>query len=128
MIITSRNNTSISTFGGGFRWKSKYTWCIIEVKNKHFLRVFKKVKKNKKKMTEKQEILRKTSFRPNRFFYMVRKMFAIRWSVVDDRCSIIFKNKTKPSSYCPQNKCCPGQLPPLAPILNELMNDVLILQ
>ncbi|KAF0761384.1 Uncharacterized protein FWK35_00034849, partial [Aphis craccivora] len=27
--------------------------------------------KNQKKMTEKREFLRKTSFRPNRFFYMV---------------------------------------------------------
>ncbi|KAE9526246.1 hypothetical protein AGLY_013877 [Aphis glycines] len=30
MIITSRNNASISNFGGGFRWKSEYPWCIIE--------------------------------------------------------------------------------------------------
>ncbi|KAE9544675.1 hypothetical protein AGLY_000217 [Aphis glycines] len=29
-IITSRNNASISNFGGGFRWKSEYPWCIIE--------------------------------------------------------------------------------------------------
>ncbi|KAF0719587.1 Uncharacterized protein FWK35_00031767 [Aphis craccivora] len=59
--ITSRNNTSISNFGGGFRCKSEYPWCIKE-KNK------------KKKMTEKREFLRKTSFRPNRpnrFFNMV---------------------------------------------------------
>ncbi|KAE9525152.1 hypothetical protein AGLY_014566 [Aphis glycines] len=71
MIITSRNNASISNFGGGFRWKSEYPWCIIEVKSKHFPTVFKKIEKNKKKMTEKREFLRKTSFRPNRFFYMV---------------------------------------------------------
>ncbi|KAE9532167.1 hypothetical protein AGLY_010369 [Aphis glycines] len=31
MIITSRNNASISNFGGGFRWKSEYPWCIIEL-------------------------------------------------------------------------------------------------
>ncbi|KAE9533364.1 hypothetical protein AGLY_009267 [Aphis glycines] len=31
-IITIRNNASISNFGGGFRWKSEYSWCIIEVK------------------------------------------------------------------------------------------------
>ncbi|KAE9531405.1 hypothetical protein AGLY_010611, partial [Aphis glycines] len=31
--VTSRNNASISNFGGGFRWKSEYPWCIIE-KNK----------------------------------------------------------------------------------------------
>ncbi|KAF0763266.1 Uncharacterized protein FWK35_00025143 [Aphis craccivora] len=30
-----------------------------------------KVRKNPKKVTEKREILRKTSFRPYRFFYMV---------------------------------------------------------
>ncbi|KAE9537903.1 hypothetical protein AGLY_005875 [Aphis glycines] len=53
------------------RWKSEYPWCIIEVKSKHFPTVFKKFEKNKKKMTEKREFLRKTSFRPNRFFYMV---------------------------------------------------------
>ncbi|KAF0763558.1 Uncharacterized protein FWK35_00015427 [Aphis craccivora] len=47
MIITSRNNAPISNFGGGFRCKSEYPWCIIE------------------------EFLRKTSFRPNRFFFMV---------------------------------------------------------
>ncbi|KAF0764062.1 Uncharacterized protein FWK35_00007248, partial [Aphis craccivora] len=30
MIITSRNNAPISNFGGGFRCKSEYPWCIIE--------------------------------------------------------------------------------------------------
>ncbi|KAF0771553.1 Uncharacterized protein FWK35_00011236 [Aphis craccivora] len=33
MIITSRNNDPISNFGGGFRCKSEYPWCIIQVKN-----------------------------------------------------------------------------------------------
>ncbi|KAE9525582.1 hypothetical protein AGLY_014109 [Aphis glycines] len=28
--ITSRNNASMSNFGGGFRWKSEYPWYIIE--------------------------------------------------------------------------------------------------
>ncbi|KAF0682479.1 hypothetical protein FWK35_00036159, partial [Aphis craccivora] len=41
----------------------------------HFLKfpiVFKSAGKNKKKkIKEKREFLRKTSFRPNRFFYMV---------------------------------------------------------
>ncbi|KAE9534016.1 hypothetical protein AGLY_008752 [Aphis glycines] len=72
MIIISRNNAPISNYGGGFRCKSEYPWCIIEVKSKHFPIVFKKLeKKTKKKMTENREFLRKTSFRPNRFFYMV---------------------------------------------------------
>ncbi|KAF0770830.1 Uncharacterized protein FWK35_00008326 [Aphis craccivora] len=43
-----RNNTPISNFGGGFRYKN-----IIEVKSKHFLTVFKTIEKNKKKMTDK---------------------------------------------------------------------------
>ncbi|KAF0748392.1 Uncharacterized protein FWK35_00031671, partial [Aphis craccivora] len=51
MFITSRNNASISNFGGGFRCK-----------------IFKKIEKNKKKKAEKREFLRKTSFRLNRFF------------------------------------------------------------
>ncbi|KAF0737177.1 Uncharacterized protein FWK35_00027685, partial [Aphis craccivora] len=104
MIITGRNNAPISIFGGDFRCKSEYLWCIIEVKSKHFPTLFKKIEKNKKKitekretmttvsgkkvnlvgtlgdqnaeknqkkMTEKREFLRKTSFRSNRFFYMV---------------------------------------------------------
>ncbi|KAF0760619.1 Uncharacterized protein FWK35_00025774 [Aphis craccivora] len=33
MIITSRNNAPISNFGGGFRCKSEYPWCIMEVKS-----------------------------------------------------------------------------------------------
>ncbi|KAF0750676.1 Uncharacterized protein FWK35_00037503 [Aphis craccivora] len=35
--ITSRNNAPISNYGSGFRCKSEYSWCIIEVKNKYFL-------------------------------------------------------------------------------------------
>ncbi|KAF0753509.1 Uncharacterized protein FWK35_00035208 [Aphis craccivora] len=63
MIITSRNNAPISNYGGGFRCKSEYPWCIIEFS--------KKLRKTKKKMTEKRELLRKTSFRPNRILFMV---------------------------------------------------------
>ncbi|KAF0765664.1 Uncharacterized protein FWK35_00030611 [Aphis craccivora] len=33
MIITSRKNAPISNYGGGFRCKSEYPWCIIEVKS-----------------------------------------------------------------------------------------------
>ncbi|KAF0708297.1 Uncharacterized protein FWK35_00033659, partial [Aphis craccivora] len=61
--ITRRNNAPISNYGGGFRCKSEYPWCIIEFS--------KKLRKTKKKMTEKREFLRKTSFRPNRIFFMV---------------------------------------------------------
>ncbi|KAE9530455.1 hypothetical protein AGLY_010917 [Aphis glycines] len=35
MIITNRNNASISNFGGGFRWKNEYLWCIIELLINH---------------------------------------------------------------------------------------------
>ncbi|KAF0773895.1 Uncharacterized protein FWK35_00002474, partial [Aphis craccivora] len=41
------------------------------VKSKKFPIVFKSLRKNPKKVTEKRKFLRKTSFRPNRFFYMV---------------------------------------------------------
>ncbi|KAF0707973.1 Uncharacterized protein FWK35_00026985, partial [Aphis craccivora] len=41
------------------------------VKSKKFPIVFKSVRKNPKKVTEKREFLLKTRFRPNRFFYMV---------------------------------------------------------
>ncbi|KAF0759906.1 Uncharacterized protein FWK35_00009131 [Aphis craccivora] len=68
VIITSRNNASISNFGDGFRRKSEYPWCIIEVKSKYFPAVIKKIEENKNKVTEKRERLRKTSFQPNRFF------------------------------------------------------------
>ncbi|KAF0772353.1 Uncharacterized protein FWK35_00002619 [Aphis craccivora] len=71
MCLCSRNTAPISNFGGGFRCKSEYPWCIMEVKSKHFPTFFKKIENNKKKITEKGEYLRKTSFRPNRFFYMV---------------------------------------------------------
>ncbi|KAF0765251.1 Uncharacterized protein FWK35_00021954 [Aphis craccivora] len=31
--ITSQNNAPISNFRGDFRCKSKYPWCILEVKS-----------------------------------------------------------------------------------------------
>ncbi|KAF0705715.1 Uncharacterized protein FWK35_00035323, partial [Aphis craccivora] len=46
-------------FGDGFQWQSEYPWYIIEVKSKHFPTVFKQIEKNKKKVTEKLEFLRK---------------------------------------------------------------------
>ncbi|KAF0756942.1 Uncharacterized protein FWK35_00015905 [Aphis craccivora] len=42
--ITSRNNALISNFGGGFRCKSEYPWCIIVVK----IQIFKKSVENAK--------------------------------------------------------------------------------
>ncbi|KAF0717602.1 general transcription factor II-I repeat domain-containing protein 2-like [Aphis craccivora] len=33
MIITSQNNAPISNYGGGFRCKSEYPWCIIQIKS-----------------------------------------------------------------------------------------------
>ncbi|KAF0754197.1 Uncharacterized protein FWK35_00021805 [Aphis craccivora] len=74
--ITRRNNAPISNFGDGLKCKSEYPWCVVEVKSKHFPTVFKKIKKNKKKMTEKREFLRETSFRPNRFFFWLPLIFS----------------------------------------------------
>ncbi|KAF0764475.1 Uncharacterized protein FWK35_00024160, partial [Aphis craccivora] len=68
MIITSRNNAPISNYGGGFRCKSEYPWCIIG-KKLAFSNSFQKNREKQKKITEKREFLRKTSFRPNRFFF-----------------------------------------------------------
>ncbi|KAF0714993.1 Uncharacterized protein FWK35_00037115, partial [Aphis craccivora] len=45
--ITSRNNAPISNYGGGFRCKSEYPWCIIEVNI--FQQFSKKSRKTKKK-------------------------------------------------------------------------------
>ncbi|KAE9526838.1 hypothetical protein AGLY_013486 [Aphis glycines] len=42
MIITSRNNAPISNYGGGFRCKSEYPWCIIEFE---FIRNMSKLRK-----------------------------------------------------------------------------------
>ncbi|KAF0750373.1 Uncharacterized protein FWK35_00014340, partial [Aphis craccivora] len=44
---------------------------VINVKSNCFPKIFKKIEKNKKKITDKREFLHKTSFRPNQFFYMV---------------------------------------------------------
>ncbi|KAE9525106.1 hypothetical protein AGLY_014520 [Aphis glycines] len=41
-------------------WKSEYPWCIILVKSKHFLVVFKEIGENKTKVMKKREFLRKT--------------------------------------------------------------------
>ncbi|KAF0770497.1 Uncharacterized protein FWK35_00009505 [Aphis craccivora] len=49
----------------------KHEPSFVGVKSEKFLIVFCSVRKNPKKVTEKQEFLRKTSFRQNRFFYMV---------------------------------------------------------
>ncbi|KAF0745807.1 Uncharacterized protein FWK35_00038224 [Aphis craccivora] len=45
--ITSQNNAPISNYGGSFRCKSEYPWCIIEVKSKHFPTVLKKNQEKK---------------------------------------------------------------------------------
>ncbi|KAF0771986.1 Uncharacterized protein FWK35_00000292 [Aphis craccivora] len=59
--ITSRNNDSISNYGGGFRCKSEYPWWILEVKSKHF-------QKNREKQKKKTE---KLVFDQIDFFFMV---------------------------------------------------------
>jgi len=53
--FSDRKVNLVGTWGGG-------------VKIKHFPTVFKKIEKNKNKVTEKREILRKTNFRQKRKF------------------------------------------------------------
>ncbi|KAF0718936.1 Uncharacterized protein FWK35_00031849 [Aphis craccivora] len=60
VIITSRNNAPISNYGGGFRCKSQKLT---------FSNSFQKNQEKQKKNDGKTGILRKTSFRPNRFFF-----------------------------------------------------------
>ncbi|KAF0760866.1 Uncharacterized protein FWK35_00010257 [Aphis craccivora] len=60
--IACRINASISNFGG------ISLVHFTEVISKHFPIIFKTIEENIKKVTEKREFLRKTSFRLNRFF------------------------------------------------------------
>ncbi|KAF0748493.1 Uncharacterized protein FWK35_00020732, partial [Aphis craccivora] len=68
MIITSLNNATISNFGGGFRCKSEYLWCMIKDKSKHFPTVFKKIEKNKKKNDGKTGISTQNLFSTKSIF------------------------------------------------------------
>lgn len=61
--ITCRNNALIYNFRVGFWWQIVYSWYNIQVK---VPAVFKSVEKKHKKMTEKREFFRKTSFWENR--------------------------------------------------------------
>ncbi|KAE9534050.1 hypothetical protein AGLY_008786 [Aphis glycines] len=65
MNITSRNNAPISNYGV----VSDVKVNILEVKVNIFQQFSKKSRKTKKKMTEKREFLRKTSFRQIVFLY-----------------------------------------------------------
>ncbi|KAF0750614.1 Uncharacterized protein FWK35_00019140, partial [Aphis craccivora] len=60
---------SISNFGDGFRRQNEYPWCIIGVKSKHFPTVFKKIEKNKKKVTENGNFYAKPVFDQTVFLY-----------------------------------------------------------
>ncbi|KAE9532144.1 hypothetical protein AGLY_010346 [Aphis glycines] len=68
MIITSQNNASISNFGGGFRWKSEYPWCIIQVKSNYFSTVFKKNREKQKKNDGKTGIFTQNQFSAESIF------------------------------------------------------------
>ncbi|KAF0771983.1 Uncharacterized protein FWK35_00000284 [Aphis craccivora] len=62
-----------------FNKKTRFNVLQKKIKSKHFPTVFKKIEKNKKKVTEKREFLRKTSFLSNRCFYMavIQKLITI---------------------------------------------------
>ncbi|KAF0773407.1 Uncharacterized protein FWK35_00001081 [Aphis craccivora] len=74
--ITCRNNASVSNFKGGFRLKSKYSWCIVEFKSKNVPVVFKKIEKNKIKMAENGNFYAKPLFRkivyPRTYYIIVK--------------------------------------------------------
>ncbi|KAF0760900.1 Uncharacterized protein FWK35_00011277 [Aphis craccivora] len=59
MIMTSRNNTSISNFVGGFRCKSEYAWFIIE---------FQKNREKQKKNDGKTRIFTQNQFSTKSIF------------------------------------------------------------
>ncbi|KAF0746539.1 Uncharacterized protein FWK35_00029032 [Aphis craccivora] len=60
--ITSRNNAPISNYGGGFRCKSEYPWCIIQFS--------KKSKKQKKKKNDgKTGIFTQNQFSTKSIFF-----------------------------------------------------------
>ncbi|KAF0693279.1 Uncharacterized protein FWK35_00031624, partial [Aphis craccivora] len=62
MIITSRNNAPISNYGGGFRCKSEYHWCIIQVKRLTFSNSFQKNREKQKKNDGKTRIFTQNQF------------------------------------------------------------------
>ncbi|KAF0766373.1 Uncharacterized protein FWK35_00011996 [Aphis craccivora] len=68
--ITCRNNASISNFGGGVSDSKINLVGALGRSFFEFPNSFQKHReKNRKKIKEKREFLRKTSFRPNRFLY-----------------------------------------------------------
>ncbi|KAF0750325.1 Uncharacterized protein FWK35_00017166 [Aphis craccivora] len=73
MIITSRNNTQISNYGGGFRCKSEYPWCIIEFS--------KKSRKTKKKNDGKTGIFTQNQFSTKSIFFMfvIQKLITLNY-------------------------------------------------
>ncbi|KAF0771089.1 Uncharacterized protein FWK35_00015117, partial [Aphis craccivora] len=93
MIITSRNNAPISNYGGGFRCKSqKLTFSNSFQKNRE---------KQKKKITEKREFLRKTSFRPNRFFFLWLPLkFSIDKKFLNDQKFKFLRKFVKTMNIC----------------------------
>ncbi|KAF0749547.1 Uncharacterized protein FWK35_00019318, partial [Aphis craccivora] len=54
--------------------KSKYPWCIIQVKSKHFQTAFQKIEKNKKKMTEKRDEYKSLAFSILQILTKIRKI------------------------------------------------------
>ncbi|KAF0757360.1 Uncharacterized protein FWK35_00010349, partial [Aphis craccivora] len=69
MIITSRNNAPISNYGGGFRCKSEYPWCILEVKKLTFSNSFQKNREKQKKNDGKTGIFTQNQFSTKSIFF-----------------------------------------------------------
>ncbi|KAF0773381.1 Uncharacterized protein FWK35_00006632 [Aphis craccivora] len=67
---------------------------LIFVSVTTFWSIFKSVKKNPKKVTEKREFLHKTSFPPNRFFYMVVNQKLITFKFLRNLSDFEYKSYT----------------------------------
>ncbi|KAF0765548.1 Uncharacterized protein FWK35_00008161 [Aphis craccivora] len=70
-VITRRNNAPISNYAGGFRCKSEYPWCMIQVKVNIFQQFSKKSRKTKKKNVGKTGIFTQNKFSTKSIFFMV---------------------------------------------------------
>ncbi|KAF0759058.1 Uncharacterized protein FWK35_00016083 [Aphis craccivora] len=94
----------------------------------HFLDfpiVFKSAGKNQKKIKEKREFLRKTSFRPNRFFYMDVIQKVITFLMSCSKCIQIFTKSVENAKICNISRRYLKILPKMCIKCNNFVLDIL---